>query len=133
MSYQLDFTHRHTYTSKRGIALPITLLSDLTTFVDFSANLDTGSTYCIFEKKYADWLKLDLHTGTPLKVSTATGYFRAYGHEITLSFFDLEWQATVYFAEEESFSINVLGRTGFLDRLKIGLIDYEDLIYMALY
>ena len=133
MSYQLDFTHRHFYPSKSGIKLPITLLSDSNIFVDFSANLDTGSTHCIFEKKYADWLELDVKSGTPLKVSTATGYFQSYGHEVTLSFFDMEWQAVVYFAENESFYVNVLGRLGFLDRLKIGLVDNEDLIYLALY
>lgn len=39
----------------------------------------------------------------------------------------------VYFAEPESFSLNVLGRFGFLDRLRIGLVDYEELLYMGLY
>ena len=52
---------------------------------------------------------------------------------MTLSFFDMEWQAVVYFAENESFYVNVLGRLVFLDRLKIGSVDNEDLIYLALY
>lgn len=114
MSYQLDFTHRHSYTNEKAITLPITLLSDRNTFVDFSVHLDTGSTHCIFEKKYADWLELDVSAGTPLKVSTATGYFQAYGHEVYLLFLDMEWQAIVYFAEDESFYVNVVGRLGFL-------------------
>jgi hypothetical protein len=34
-------------------------------------------------------------------------------------------EATVYFASDEQFSRSVLGRIGWLDRVKLGLIDYE--------
>ena len=47
--------------------------------------------------------------------------------------FDLEWQAVVYFAEPETFNINVVGRVGFLDRLQVGIVDYERLLYLCLY
>jgi hypothetical protein len=47
--------------------------------------------------------------------------------------FDLEWQAVVYFAETEAFAVNVVGRMGFLDRLQIGIVDYEQLLYLGLY
>ena len=132
-SYTLAFSHRHSYASQIGIALPITLLSDLSTYVDLLAKLDTGSTYCIFERGYADMLGLNLPSGIPQRISTATGSFQTYGHEVTLSIFDLEWQVVAYFAESESFSLNVLGRVGFLDRLRIGLIDYEGQLYLGLY
>jgi hypothetical protein len=66
-------------------------------------------------------------------MATATGYFYCYGHEVTMSVFDLEWQATVYFAEPEAFSLNVVGRVGFLDRLRVGIVDYEQLVYLGLY
>jgi hypothetical protein len=52
---------------------------------------------------------------------------------LTLWSFELEWQAVVYFAEPEEFDINVLGRVGFLDRLKVGIVDYEQLLYVGLY
>lgn len=45
----------------------------------------------------------------------------------------MEWQSVVYFAENEAFSINVVGRIGFLDRLQIGIIDYDQLIYLGLF
>jgi hypothetical protein len=45
----------------------------------------------------------------------------------------LEWQAVVYFAVSEDFPINVVGRSGFLDRLQVGIVDYEQLLYMAPY
>jgi len=39
----------------------------------------------------------------------------------------------VYFAADEGFQINVVGRVGFLDRLHIGLVDYEQTLYFAAY
>ena len=78
-------------------------------------------------------MKLDLEAGTPERIRTATGTFLAYGHEITLSIEGLEWQATVYFAEDEYFPVNVVGRVGFLDRLRIGLVDYEQTLYLSAY
>lgn len=129
-AYRLDFSYRHSYAYQSAITLPVTLSSDIDVYVDFSAKLDTGSTFCIFEKKYADWLGLNPGAGISTRISTATGSFQTYGYELTLSLFDLEWQAVVYFADDDSFSLNVLGRIGFLDRLKIGMVDYEELIYL---
>lgn len=131
--YKFEFSHRHSYEFHPTITIPVTLISDIATQVDLSAKLDTGSSHCIFEKKFADWLELDLASGAQTRFSTATGYFYCYGHELTVSIFDMEWEATVYFAESEAFSLNVVGRVGFLDRLRIGLIDYEQLIYLGLY
>lgn len=131
--FSLEYSHRHSYADQIAIALPIILISDYNTHVDLSAKLDTGSTYCIFESKYADWLGLNLASGVPTRMATATGYFYCYGHELTVSVFDLEWQAIVYFAEPETFSLNVIGRVGFLDRLRVGIVDYEQLVYLGLY
>jgi hypothetical protein len=39
----------------------------------------------------------------------------------------------VYFAEQENFPVNVVGRIGFLDHLQVGLVDYEQLLYLGPY
>jgi hypothetical protein len=101
--------------------------------VDLLAKLDTGSTCCIFERSYSALLGLDLYSGISQRIRTATGAFQTFGHEVTLSVFDFEWQAVVYFVESESFSLNVLGRFGFLDRLRIAVVDYEEQLYLALH
>ncbi|HJQ24557.1 MAG TPA: hypothetical protein VKA60_11630 [Blastocatellia bacterium] len=132
-NYHLEFPHRHSYIRHLAITIPIILVSDADNRVAVSAKLDTGSTYCIFERKYADLLELPLTLGIEERISTATGSFYCYGHELTLSMFDLEWQAVVYFAEMEAFSLNVVGRAGFLDRLQIGVVDYDQLLYLGLY
>lgn len=131
--YSLRFSHRHGYDEYPAITLPVILISDSKLRVGLQAKLDTGSTYCIFEKRYAEWLEMDLTSGTPTRIETPTGSFYCYGHELTLSAFDFEWHAVVYFAEHEGFRTSVVGRVGFLDRLKVGIVDYEQLLYLGLY
>jgi hypothetical protein len=61
------------------------------------------------------------------------GSFTAYGYEVNIAVSDIEWHAVVYFAEDENFPVNVVGRIGFLDRLKIALVDYEQVLYLSSY
>jgi hypothetical protein len=76
---------------------------------------------------------LDLYSGLSQRIRTATGAFQTYEHELTVSIFDLEWQAVVYFAESDSLLLNVLGRFGFLDRLRIAVVDYDEQLYLGLH
>jgi hypothetical protein len=41
--------------------------------------------------------------------------------------------ALVGFAEASRFSRNVLGRRGFIERMVIGLVDYQGDLYLGLY
>lgn len=87
----------------------------------------------MFQRLYPDLLGLDVERGVPQIIRTATGSFVAHGHEIRLTVGQLEWQSTVYFAEDENFPVNVVGRRGFLDRLRAGLVDYEQFLYVSSY
>ena len=80
--------------------------------VDVDAKIDTGSTYCIFERHYGECLDLNIENGNLAEIGTATGSFRAYGHEVTLTVLGIETVSNVYFAESEYFDRNVLGRIG---------------------
>ena len=64
---------------------------------------------------------------------TATGSFIAYGHEVKLLTLDLEINTTIYFAELYGFPRNVLGRRGWLDQVRLALIDYEGKLYLSHY
>ena len=131
--HSLTFPLLHSYSGQAAISIPLTLVASPTSHVDLLAKLDTGSTYCIFDRNYSNLLGLDLYSGVPQRIRAATGGFQTYGHELTVSVFDLEWQAMVYFAERESLALNVLGRRGFLDRLRIGVVDYDEKLYLGLY
>ena len=131
--YAIEFSTAYAYdTLKTGITLPVTLGCNSRT-VDFEAKLDTGSSHCIFERRYGENLGLEIENGTLEKFGTATVGFYAYGHEVSLSVLEVETYATVYFAKEESFTRNVLGRQGFFDRVKLGLIDYEGKLLLSDY
>ncbi len=131
--YAIEFSTVHDYdTLKTGITLPVTLGYNSRT-VDFEAKLDTGSSHCIFERRFGENLGLEIENGTLEKFGTATVGFFAYGHEVSLSVLEIETYSKVYFAKEESFTRNVLGRQGWLDRVKLGLIDYEGKLLLSAY
>jgi hypothetical protein len=67
-----------------GITVPVQLFySDKD--VEFDAKVDTGSTYCIFQRLHGELLGLEIENGIPVNVNTATGNFRAFGHGINLN------------------------------------------------
>ena len=111
-----DFSERLPYSDdEEGITVEVFISSRHTERYSIDAKLDTGSTFCIFQPYYASLLGIDLKSGEQKRIRTATGSFGAYGHEVTLTVGNLEWQAAVYFAADEAFPMNVVGRVGFLD------------------
>jgi len=82
--YQLEFDTLYDYgTNKKSIEISVTLRFG-ERIVSFPAQLDTGATFCVFERSYAETLGLSVESGTPLRFSTAMGSFDAYGHTVTL-------------------------------------------------
>ena len=68
-----------------------------------------------------------------MRFHTAAGNFDAYAHEVGVSVLEIETFSRAFFAKEESFTRNVLGRQGWLDRVKLGLIDYEGKLLLSAY
>ncbi|MDX2044858.1 MAG: hypothetical protein SF097_26840 [Acidobacteriota bacterium] len=131
--FRFSFAHRVAYSRYSDIVVPLAFSSDSKIFYPVDAKLDTGSTFCVFQRHFADLLELDLERGQRQWIGTATGSFLTYGHEVTLATCGLEWQAVVYFAESENFYLNVVGRIGFLDRLQIALVEYDQELYLSPY
>lgn len=132
MPHQLSYAVLHDYSAASAIMIPARLRSgSLTAFAD--AYLDTGSTFCVFKRDYADVLGLELEAGDPLRIRAVTGSFTAYGHALTLETLGLEFETIVYFAAHEGFARNVLGRHGWLDQVRIGLVEHEGKLYVSRY
>ncbi len=128
---EFDFSHQYSLL-EIGITVEATLQNgDFS--VEIDAKIDTGSTFCVFERHYGERLDLDVEAGTPIEIGTATGSFRAFGHELTLTVLGIETVSTVYFAESDYFDRNVLGRIGWLDRVKFGLIEREGKLFLSEY
>jgi predicted aspartyl protease len=121
-----------TYLYNVGISVSVKLFC-ANKDVEFVAKIDTGSTYCVFQRLHGELLGLEIENGIPVEIGTATGSFSAYGHEVTLNVLGIETVSTVYFAESDSFDRNVLGRIGWLDRVKFGLIEQENKLLLSEY
>jgi hypothetical protein len=78
-------------------------------------------------------LGLDIETGIRQILGTATGTFVAYGHEVRLSVAEFQFDTMVFFASDAGIGRNVLGRFGWLDRVVLGLVDYEGRLYLSRY
>lgn len=131
--YNLNFEKLAFYnTGETGITVPVELsFGDLTT--PFEAKIDTGATACIFERRFGEKLGIETGNGDAMRFSSATGSFLTYGHFVTLNVEDFEFYSYIFFAADENFKRNVLGRTGWLDRLRIGLIDYDGKLFLSSY
>ncbi|MGH9899555.1 MAG: aspartyl protease family protein, partial [Pyrinomonadaceae bacterium] len=113
--------------------IPLKLSVGLKT-VKFSAKLDTGASFCIFQRVYGETLGIDVEKGYLEQIVLANGnVIDVYGHDVTLSAFDLQLDVTVYFASDPTFRRNVLGRQGWLQQLQLGLIDYDGKLYVSKY
>ena len=125
MAETLTFTKSFLYDTRQlGITLPV-ILTVGEQASEFKAKLDTGASFCVFARLHGEQLGLDIESGLLLEISTVTGTFIAYGHLVKLSVLDLEFESIVYFAEDAAFNRNALGRQGWLDRIRLGLVDYE--------
>ena len=116
-----------------GIVIPIRIVARGQT-LQISAILDTGSEFCMFDHGVADSLGIDVESGIPLRLRTLAGSFTAYGREVTLRTYNQEWSATVYFHGQGPRIVpNFLGRTGWLDRIRLGLVHYDQQIFVEQY
>ena|SRR5882724_1041328 len=133
MTYQLEFEKLLSYDiGEPGITIHASLkLKDQS--LDVAAKVDTGAGCCIFERRFGEQLGFDIESGMRQSFGTATGTFVAYGHEVNLSVAEFEFDTMVFFPSDIEIRRNVLGRFGWLDRVVLGLVDYEGKLYLSRY
>jgi hypothetical protein len=130
---RLSFKRHYAYDlSLSGITVPVTLRWGGCE-TELKAKVDSGSTACIFSRNYGEDLGLDIERGRPQRFDTVTGSFLTYGHEVTLSVLEIEYVTMVYFAADPAYLRNVLGRQGWFDRSRLGLVDYEGKLFLSDY
>lgn len=116
--------------NKTGIEVPVWLYSG-DAAVSFNAKIDTGASFCIFERIHGEMLGLNIESGSIERFGTNTGSFLAYGHEVKISVAEIEFDSTVFFYVEDVFKRNVLGRTGWLDKILLAIDDYNGRLYLS--
>jgi hypothetical protein len=118
----------------RSIVVQIRLSADTTVAWDVDARVDSGSSFCVFGRQWADLMGLDWEAGEPLEISTAAGTFYAHLHEVTIQLLDFKWTAWVAFAEWDTMppspARDVLGLNGFFDHFLLAIDDTAEMIYL---
>jgi len=129
---KLSFRVEYQYKDERGILLPVALrCADRE--ANFFARVDTGASFCIFQRLHAETVGIVVESGAPTRISTVTGGFVAYAHQVALGVLGIEVEATVYFAEDPAMPRDVLGQTGWRDRMRLGLVDQGRQLYLSHY
>lgn len=129
----LSFKVTHNYgAAGDGITIPIEL-SHGDRRVKLLAKVDTGATFCIFNREYGEALGLEIEAGEKRTIFTATSPFETFGHEVTIESFGWQTTSTVLFATDASFSRNVLGRNGWIRLFRLGIVDYDATIHLNYY
>ena len=133
MPYQLNFGRKQQYkSSEQGITLEVIIKhGDL--FTHCPAKVDTGAQVCLFSREIGESLGLNIEEGLRKEFSTLTGPLVAYGHEVTLEVLKTETHSIVYFTAEKSIRRNLLGREGWIQRLRLAIIDYDEELYLSPY
>jgi len=130
---RLEFSHRHSYASQvEGISLPVVLKSGIET-ANLIASVDTGASNCLFEREHGEMLDLEIERGQPKTFWTANGRVETFGHLVEIEFAGMSVESTVYFFADERIRKNLLGRAGWLDRVRLGLVDHDSSLYLAPY
>lgn len=130
---KLEFARVYDYSREdESIVIPVVLRSGVNE-VPVAASVDTGASYCVFGTEIAEALGLDLTSGIRKRFRTANSVFDAYGHEVELRVLGLATHSLIYFFADPLIDRNVLGRTGWLDRVRLGLLHHDNRIYLGHY
>jgi hypothetical protein len=68
-----------------------------------------------------------------MEMGTLTTPFPAFGHVITLQTLNMAFESMVYFPQSYEIRRNLLGRNGWLHLIRLGIIAYDEIIYLGLY
>lgn len=131
MTYQINYSVKHIYDSRKaGISIKTVLRrNDLS--VVLYAKVDPGAEFCLFARELGEELDIDIESGYQKNLSTLAGDLTAFGHYVELETLGLKFDSLVYFAEDYSLTRNLLGRQGWFQLIKFGLDDSESEIYIS--
>jgi hypothetical protein len=133
MAYQLTFHLQHAYNSlASGIQIQVALkLGEDVVFTE--AKVDPGAQVCLFRREQGEMLGLEIENGHRIMLEGIAGTLVAYGHSVTVHTLGLEFDSIVYFAESYGLRRNLLGREGWLQKIRLVIVDYDSTIYLSPY
>lgn len=114
-----------------GILVPVRLIHGDRS-VELRARLDTGAADCLFDQSYAEVLGL-AGSGIERRYRTVTGSFAAVGYEVMIETLGLQWPALVFFHATGDPAHAFVGRRGWLDRIRLGIVHGDRRLFVGKY
>ena len=133
MPFELTFSESIPYPDNDGGIPLYVVLSRAGLRATAEAVVDSGGSVCLFSREIGVSLGLDIETGIPKRLDSLGGPIDSFGHEVTLETAGLTFQSIVYFAKYPNLPRNILGRQGWLRNIKLGIVDYENMMYLGRY
>ena len=116
-----------------GLCTPITL-SVAGREIEADAHLDTGATYSVIPREVGERLGLDVEAGEPTSIRTGGGPMPAFLHYTNLTIDELFFEdVPICVAKYPEFHRILLGRGGWLQKVRLNLLVYEDSLYLNLH
>lgn len=97
------------------------------------SKIDPGAQVCLFQREIGEKLGIDINSGHPTSLDTLTSSLSAFGHWVKLSTSGIEFDSLVYFAADYGLRRNLLGREGWLQKIKLAIVDYDSTIFLSPY
>lgn len=133
MPHELTFQLAHQYNSLRqGIEIEVILKFGYEA-IPAEAKIDPGAEVCLFRREQGEMLGLEIESGYRILLDSLAGSLVAYGHSVTLHTLGLEFDSMVYFAADYGLRRNLLGREGWLQKVRLAVVDYETTLYLSPY
>ncbi len=133
MAFPIIFDIRQQYRSlDEGITIETILVSGKHSILS-QAKIDTGSQVCLFQRELGEQLGIDIECGPRIKLGSLAGSLPAFGHSVILHTLGLEFDSVIYFAADYGLERNILGRDGWLQKVRLAIIDYDSTIYLSAY
>ena len=133
MEFELSFSESIVYPDIDGGILLSVTLRNAGRKAMANAVVDSGGSVCLFNRSIGESLGLDVESGIPKRLNSLGGPIDSFGHEVIIETAGLSFQSVVYFAKYPGLQRNILGRQGWLRKLKLGLVDYESTMYLGQY
>jgi hypothetical protein len=134
MQHQLSFSSLlNINQDQAGLLVPITL-STTDRDIKIEAFLDTGAKYSVLPRWVGEELGLDIEAGIQTDLMTGAGPMPTYLHYLTLTVGDLAFDdAPICVSKFPEFSRCLLGRGGWIQSVRLGLVAYDDHPFLSLY
>jgi len=134
MRWEFSFATRlHLNEDQLGIYVSVTL-SAAGQDVQVDGYIDTGAAYCVVPREVGERLGLDVESGEPTTLRTGIGPMPSYLHYATMAIGDLIFDdVPVCVAKYPGLDRCLIGRAGWLQKVRMNLITYDDALYLDLH